>query len=623
MASKPAPKRVPRRSFDIKTLRATLESIPRRTLVLWLMAATLGLLMLPLTLITAALSDNVSTLEADLKAAVKAQTSMPTLPPRVQELSQQLNKIQGQANQINSLNPTFTAGSMAWTSVMAAIGNYNPNEIALDGIGRADGRLVVTGLAASDKAILTYVSSLQQSGAFKSVVLQSVTIADSQAVTMTIAPASVIPTNTPSLTPTPTTTPSLRDIFEPDEVVEQNYYLGQFQVHTFYPENDVDRVFFLAKAGRYYRIATQALGPGVDTVLTVNAGGMVLTNDDAKPGSLYSEIILPALPVDTTATVTIANRGMYGIAQVYTLIIEEILPTITPTSVFSGTTTAGTSTAQTPTGSAAQTTQATATTAAATGTTAVTSTPTQVTATSFVPTVSFPTIAIPTFALPTDAIVTPTNTSAPTATATVPTNTPVTPTATPVTPTDTPTPTLSPTPVFSIVTANLAVSSMSSTCPATIGFAGSITVRGAGSLSYAVEHYDGSSGPSQTVTVTGDTIIPVSDTWTIPGTPGEPINGWARIRITSTETYVSEQANFLLVCPSASAHQFQRARAVWTNALLGSAMNALLSAHAQFVPARAQALPNNPLSPQHAANTAQHMQLRFVIVLEPKAAGAP
>ena len=629
MASKPARKRATQRRFDLKTLRATMESIPRRTLVLWLLAATLGLLMLPLTLITAALADNVNILQADRQAAVQAQTTLPTLAPRVAALNKQLDQVQVQANQIKALNPTLVAGNMAWTSVMAAIGNYDPSEIALDGIGRADGRLVVTGLAASDQAILTYVSSLQQSGAFENVVLQSVKIADSQIITMTVAPDLVTPTKTPSHTPSASPTLNLRDIYEPDEAVEQTYYLGQFQIHTFYPENDVDRVFFLAKAGRYYRISTQALGPGVDTVLTVTGGGITLTNDDAKPGSLYSEVIVPPFPVDTTVTVTIANRGMYGVAQVYTLVIEEILPTATPTGGFSGTTTAGTSTAQTPTGSAAQTTQATATTAAATATTAPTNTTVvQPTAPSIIPTVFFPTIVIPTIVVPTFVVPTvpiPTITivvptiSIPTPTPFIPTVTPVPPTPVPAPPTNTDVPTTAPTQPASIVSASLSVDTINTKCPTSVKFTGTVSVRGSGNVMFVIEHSDGTSSMPLSMYMPGDGTIKLNDSFSVQGAPGQTVSGWGRIRVDQPQTFYSDQAAFSFVCSneSAAAPSKQNVRALLSSSL-GSALNALWMTHAQFVLDRAQTQPKNPTPPQRADTAATQMPLRFVIVLEPK-----
>src|SRR5581483_3183455 len=300
-----------RHIFDFQTLRKVLQTLPRRTLAIWLLAIALGLVLLPLTLATAALLDQVRALDTDLQLAVAAQTTLPTLAPRVQALNQQLAHIQAQANQIKAVNPTLTAGNFAWGAVMSALGNYDANQIALDGLGRADGRLVLTGRAASDQAILAYVNALQQSGAFDSVVLQSVQIADSQAVTMTVAPASIAPTRTPTPTATLTPTPNLRDAYEPDEITAPYYYLGQIQNHTFFPGNDIDHVVFLAKAGRYYRVATQNLAVGVDTVLDIDVGGSSFSNDDAKPGSLYSEIIFAAPATDTLVSITITNRGQY------------------------------------------------------------------------------------------------------------------------------------------------------------------------------------------------------------------------------------------------------------------------------------------------------------------------
>ncbi len=575
--AKPASRPPARRAFDFKTLPAALKSIPRRTLVVWLLAATLGLLMLPLTLLTAALSDQAATLQADMEAALVAQTSLPTLAPEVQKLTQDFAYTQAQVNQIKSVNPTLVAGNLEWVSVMSAIGNYDPSQIALDGIGRAEGRLVLTGRASNDQAILSYVSSLQQSGAFNSVSLQSVQLADSQALTMTVAPGLITPTRTQTPTPTVTPTANLRDAYEPDEIIAPYYYLGQIQIHTFYPDNDIDQVVFLAKAGRYYRIATQNLGPGVDTVLTVNAAGTVLINDDAKPGSLYSEVILPALPTDTTVTVTITNRGQYGIAQVYTLIIEEILPTATPTG---GTLT--TSATTTSSESQVQTTQ----TVAAPTNTSVPATATNVPATSTTIPATFTQIPpTATIFVPTSTPVTPTSTPIPpTATTIPPTSTSVPPTSTPIPPTATPVPpTFTPTPAFAVIGTTLTASVQNAGCPATITFNGSITVRGAGTVTFVIERSDGSISTTQSLAFAGDGSATFSDLWLIQGTPGFNYSGWARLRILTPEPQLGQTATFLLVCPPetlapASAQQFQDSRTHTFVGGLGSALTALLDA---------------------------------------------
>jgi hypothetical protein len=94
----------------------------------------------------------------------------------------------------------------------------------------------------------------------------------------------------------------------------------------------VDKVQFLAKAGRFYRILTSDLAIGVDTALKVQAGGAIYTNDDRQPGDLSSEVAfqVPA-GSDVQAIVTVTNRGQYSPDRLYNTTVEEIIPTPTHT----------------------------------------------------------------------------------------------------------------------------------------------------------------------------------------------------------------------------------------------------------------------------------------------------
>jgi hypothetical protein len=120
-------------------------------------------------------------------------------------------------------------------------------------------------------------------------------------------------------------------------------------LHNFYPVYDVDRVEFLAKAGRYYRVSTADLAPGVDTFLTVILGGTTYKNDDREPGVLSSEIVFQTRAgSDVMAMVKVTNRGRYDPTSWYQLTVEELVPTPTPTPAPTSTPT--TSPTPTPTG---------------------------------------------------------------------------------------------------------------------------------------------------------------------------------------------------------------------------------------------------------------------------------
>jgi len=148
----------------------------------------------------------------------------------------------------------------------------------------------------------------------------------------TPTPTPVPPTPTPTPVP-PTPTPDLRDEYEPDDTDSKPIAIGEVQAHNFFPDNDVDRVEFLAKAGRYYRVFTSDLALGVDTFLEVGLSGNTFTNDDREPGDLSSEIVFQVeAGYDVDALVKITNRGQHGSDKWYQITVEEIVPTPTPAS---------------------------------------------------------------------------------------------------------------------------------------------------------------------------------------------------------------------------------------------------------------------------------------------------
>jgi hypothetical protein len=149
----------------------------------------------------------------------------------------------------------------------------------------------------------------------------------------------IVPTPIPTPTetgvpPTPTTTwtptPDPRDDYEPDDTTPNPIAIGETQLHNFLPPGDVDKVQFLAKAGRWYRVSTSNLAQGVDTHLAVILGETVYTNDDREPGDLSSEIVFQVGAEDVVALVKITNRGQFGASRFYNVTVEEILPTPTP-----------------------------------------------------------------------------------------------------------------------------------------------------------------------------------------------------------------------------------------------------------------------------------------------------
>lgn len=317
-AKRPAPK------------RSLLQSMPRSTLILWLVALGLAFFFVPLVLINNAIRTDTQRLDADLTSALKQLSTVPTPVPEIQQITAQLTEVQSQTQQIAAANQQLNVARPNWPGIMAAIGQYDPALVQLDSLNSGENRLTLTGRAVDQNAVVNYARTLEQSTLFNRVNVQSIRVLATPVVTRT-------PTITPaiSITGTATLTATLdpRDLFEPDNTDAQAkpIAIGVPQVHNFYPSLDVDTATFLAKSGRFYRITTADLQPGVDTFLSVSVGDKAYVNDDAKAGTLASEVTFQNTGVDAAVIIRVTNRAQYGADKRYQLIAEEVVPTLTPT----------------------------------------------------------------------------------------------------------------------------------------------------------------------------------------------------------------------------------------------------------------------------------------------------
>ena len=108
-------------------------------------------------------------------------------------------------------------------------------------------------------------------------------------------------------TPRPTAatgTPIFVDLTEPNNTFEEAYQIqpdapATCQL-TLWPPGDKDYYAFAVKAGTHYKILTDQLSPGLDTVLKIynQSGGPIAENDDiGSAGQLQSQVIIQS---DTT-----------------------------------------------------------------------------------------------------------------------------------------------------------------------------------------------------------------------------------------------------------------------------------------------------------------------------------
>ena len=329
-------------SFDPNDLpeQGQTRGSRQATVILWLVAIGVVVLLVPLYFILSAIRGDVSRLQGDIQTAQESLTSVDVPDPEIQDLMNELDQVQGAISEIETAYSAVAAGHTDWPAVMSAIGSYNPAQITLTSLAQSGNQVTLNGRAIDDSTVIAYSRDLEESGLFSRVVVQSIqSIATplgtsvAQTSTATIPPGTPLtPTATTTATVTPTPASDLADEYEVDDFTPQAIFMGQPQLHNFYPVYDVDRVTFLAKAGRYYRVFTSDLAPGVDTFLNISVGGIAYTNDDREPGDLSSEISFQAATGrDANTVVKVTNRGHYGPDSWYQITVEEIVPTPTPT----------------------------------------------------------------------------------------------------------------------------------------------------------------------------------------------------------------------------------------------------------------------------------------------------
>jgi hypothetical protein len=204
---------------------------------------------------------------------------------------------------------------------------HDPSQIVIQGVTLKGREITLKGRASDASAVARFAGSLEATGLFGRVTVQSLKMVASPFATPTGTPTPSVTLETP--TATPTSAPG--DEYEPDDSEAKGIYAGQPQVHSFWPVSDVDAVRFLAKAGRHYRVFTTDLAPGVDTFLTVRVEDQTYTNDDVALRTLRSEVTFRApADRDVQVVVEVTNRGDYGPSMTYKVAFEEIVPTPTP-----------------------------------------------------------------------------------------------------------------------------------------------------------------------------------------------------------------------------------------------------------------------------------------------------
>lgn len=332
--------------------RAGWAGARRRRAALWLATAAIAVLAVPLCRAAHVAREEAARVALVADGVAATITALAGGGQALASAQQELVAARATADALQPVGAAVSARQVDWPAVLAAIGGYPPESLAVTSLTQEARLLKLQGLATDDAAVVAYVHALERSGLFRRVSVQSI-----ESVAATPAPTGSSAGRTPAArTPQATPPAAAGDTFEGEDAVGSLLVPGAPQARTFHADTDVDRARFVAKAGRTYRVYTADLAPGVDTVLAVRTGSLVQTSDDERPGILSSAVVV-VVPggADLEALVEVANRGISGPQQSYTLNLEEVTPTPTPTATGLPTATATPTATQTSTATASPT----------------------------------------------------------------------------------------------------------------------------------------------------------------------------------------------------------------------------------------------------------------------------
>lgn len=311
--------------------------------VVWVIAAVLGVLLVPGALVTRHHRAQARSLEAELWAAEETLAAIRTPAPEVVALTDELSHTVRALHTAQTAVPTILASQRNWDPIMQALLDRDPGRIRLTALSQELDDVTLHGYALAQEDVLAYASALDASGRFEQVIVQSM-----EHVTLP-APApppttTASPTEEGSGTPGAghaTSTVALYDVYEPDDYEPKTIPIGEVQRRSFSPLYDVDQATFIGKAGRRYCIQAVPEAIGVDTIIEAAVGDVGYINDDCHPNvspllacqcptttvpSLLASMVEVQIPAgsDQPVRITVRNRGEYGPQQWYTLLVSEL-----------------------------------------------------------------------------------------------------------------------------------------------------------------------------------------------------------------------------------------------------------------------------------------------------------
>lgn len=159
----------------------------KNRLVLWLVIMSLSGLLLPLFLISKTLEETNLGLVTQLEALEAQLAAPPTPDAALVALEDQVSGLRTQVSELQAILTTIEAGAVNWPRLMVGIGGYDQQQITVTTLVQTGSRIVISGQAVDESAIVAYTRALEDTGLFKRVFVESITLETGKENTQRIA----------------------------------------------------------------------------------------------------------------------------------------------------------------------------------------------------------------------------------------------------------------------------------------------------------------------------------------------------------------------------------------------------------------------------------------------------
>lgn len=203
---------------DLIDLNILPEKYRRRrvrvaSLLPWLLALAAMLVLVPNYQRFAQANAQIAVLEGDLVGVQEALSARNPAGVEAEELRATLDQVLARIDEIEGAYEAVAPQQMAWTGALRAIEEAIPEGVGLTSLSQTGRQITLAGTASDHTKVQVLKASLENSGLFSSVTIQSVVALPTPTPTPTSTPAptptpTATPTPTPTSTPTPTTTPT-------------------------------------------------------------------------------------------------------------------------------------------------------------------------------------------------------------------------------------------------------------------------------------------------------------------------------------------------------------------------------------------------------------------------------